>query len=232
MTGGRNQRLFERLRDGCSDEWRAYVEHRFVREMAAGTLPEAAFRAYLVQDYLFLIQFARAYALAAFKSDRVADMKSAATGLDAILNTEMALHVGFCADWGLSEADMAAAPEHSHNIAYTRYVLDCGMAGDLLDMHVALAPCMVGYAEIGARLVADPATVRDGNPYWRWIETYAADDFQAVAAEERAMLDRLAARTGVEARFERLQDIFRTATRLEAGFWQMGLDLQDAPLAS
>ncbi len=34
----------------------------------------------------------------------------------------------------------------------TRFVLDRGMAGDLLDLHVALAPCVLGYAEIGTAL--------------------------------------------------------------------------------
>ncbi|MEZ5669484.1 MAG: TenA family protein [Alphaproteobacteria bacterium] len=165
MTGS----LFARLKADCAADWKAYVEHAFVRGLADGSLPERVFRAYLVQDYLFLIQFARAYALAAYKADRLADMRQAAAGLDAILNTEMALHVAFCAGWGIDEAAMASAPEHPHTVAYTRYVLDTGLAGDLLDMHVALAPCMLGYAEIGARLLADPATRRDGNPYRPWI---------------------------------------------------------------
>ena len=57
--------IFDRLKASAAVEWRAYVDHAFVRQLGAGSLPEPAFRAYLVQDYLFLIQFARAYALAA-----------------------------------------------------------------------------------------------------------------------------------------------------------------------
>ena len=55
--------FFERLKAEASDEWRAYTEHAFTNGMADGSLPEAGFRHYLVQDYLFLIEFARAYAL-------------------------------------------------------------------------------------------------------------------------------------------------------------------------
>ena len=52
--------LFDQLKANCTHDWAAYVEHDFVRQLGAGTLPEAAFRQYLIQDYLFLIQFARA----------------------------------------------------------------------------------------------------------------------------------------------------------------------------
>ena len=50
--------FFERLKTGAFAEWRAYTEHPFTAGLADGTLPEVAFRHYLVQDYLFLIEFA------------------------------------------------------------------------------------------------------------------------------------------------------------------------------
>lgn len=216
--------LFAQLRDACRKDWQAYIGHPFVLGLGDGTLPEACFKHYLGQDYLFLIHFARAYGLAAFKADDLADVRQAAAGLAAIVDVEMGLHVKFCSGWGLSEADMAALPEAEATLAYTRYVLETGLAGDLLDLHVALSPCMLGYAEIGRTLMADKATKRDGNPYAPWIEMYASDDFQALAAEESATLDRLMARRGGPGRFESLAKNFRQATRLEAAFWQMGLD--------
>ena len=78
--------LFARLREAAGDAWTAYVEHAFVRMLAAGTLPEPAFRRYLVQDYLFLIHLARAYALAAYKADNLDDMRAASATLTAILD--------------------------------------------------------------------------------------------------------------------------------------------------
>ncbi|MCP5372498.1 MAG: thiaminase II [Hyphomicrobiales bacterium] len=215
--------LFARLRGACAGEWRAYVEHPFVAGLADGTLPQACFRHYLVQDYLFLIHFARAYALAAYKADTLDDIRQATEGLKAIVDVEMGLHVTFCAGWGLDEAAMAAAPEADATMAYTRYVLEKGLAGDLLDLHVALAPCIVGYGEIGARLAADPATRTDGNPYAAWIEMYASAEYQEVAAAEVAHLDRLMARRGGPGRLDGLVTTFRQATRLEAAFWDMGM---------
>ena len=94
--------FFKSLKAQAVSEWLAYTEHPFTTAMADGTLPEAAFRFYLVQDYLFLIEFARAYAVAVYKAPTLADMREASSGLDAILDVEMDLHVTLCAAWGLS----------------------------------------------------------------------------------------------------------------------------------
>lgn len=222
--------LFSRLQETCAPEWRAYVAHPFVAGLGDGTLPEARFRHYLIQDYLFLIHFARAYALAAYKAENLADIRQATGGLKAIVDVEMGLHVKFCARWGLSEAEMAAAPEADATMAYTRYVLEKGHAGDLLDLHVALAPCIVGYAEIGARLAA--GGIPADNPYGEWIEMYASADYQEVAAAEMAQLDRLMAVRGGPGRLASLTTTFRQATRLEAAFWDMGLNAPGAAATS
>lgn len=215
--------IFSRLKSAASTDWSSYVDHAFVRQLGDGTLPEAAFKTYLVQDYLFLIQFARAYALATYKSRTLDDMKSAQGGLANILD-EMNLHIKLCERWGLSPKDIESAPEHQATVAYTRYVLDCGMSGDLLDLHVALAPCVIGYAEIGKALAPNGVDALGDHPYREWIGEYASDGYQQVACRAEKHLDALAARAMTEQRFGDLVKIFATASRLEADFWQMALD--------
>ncbi|MBV9747434.1 MAG: thiaminase II [Acetobacteraceae bacterium] len=214
--------LFGRLRHDAGAVWDGYVAHDFVRALGQGTLPEAAFRHFLVQDYLFLIHFARAHALAGFKATQVADIRAAAAAVSAIIDVEMPLHVSYCAGWGLSEAEMAAAPEAVETMAYTRFVLERGLAGDLLDLQVALAPCLVGYGESGERLLADPATLRDGNPYAEWIAAYTSEEYRRVVRDAIAMLERLGEAHGAAARYPQLLATFVTATRLETAFWEMG----------
>ncbi len=214
--------FFARLTSAAVDEWREYTHHPFTDGMADGSLPEAAFRRYLVQDYLFLIEFARAYALAIYKSPTLTDMREAAAGVAAILDVEMDLHVKLCAGWGLSPAALEQSSPEPEMLAYTRYVLDAGMRGDLLALKVALAPCVIGYAEIAARLAARPGALDEGNPYRVWIAEYAGEAYQEVAAAAQAHLERLAERYATPAREAELTALFREATRLEAEFWQMG----------
>lgn len=223
-----NDDLFGQLKAACASEWRRYVAHPFVERLGDGSLAPACYKHYLIQDYLFLLHFSRAYALGVYKSDTIEDMRALAQTLDALLNAELGLHIRTCAEWGLSEADILAVPEAEQNLAYTRYVLETGLAGDLLDLLVALAPCVVGYREIGARLLAERGSALPANPYRDWITMYGGDEYRAVAEAARAQLDRVAARRlGGDAqaapRWLALCRIFATATRLEAGFWDMGL---------
>ena len=219
--------LFNRLKSDAPAQWRAYVDHAFVTGMGDGTLPGEAFRHYLAQDYLFLIHFARAYALAIYKAQTLDEMRSANETLKAILDVEMQLHVRLCASWGLSSRDLEALPEASATMAYTRFVLEAGMRGDLLDLHVALAPCVVGYAEIGADLASRPGALDAANPYREWIQEYSGVEYRDVADAAGRRLDELAATYLTEARYPRLLSLFDQATRLEADFWDMGLSLAD-----
>jgi thiaminase/transcriptional activator TenA len=216
--------LFHRLRDGARAEWDAYVAHPFVAGLIDGSLPAAAFKRYLVQDYLFLIHFARAFALAAFKSDTLADLSDRAATLHALTSHEMGLHVEYCRGWGISREAIEAEPEARETMAYTRYVLERGLAGDVLDLEVALAPCTIGYGAIGRAAVADAKLKPDGNPYMPWIAMYSGADYLAIADAQEARLERLWAQRGSAARMPQLTKTFAEACRLEAAFWQMGLD--------
>ena len=220
--------LFDRLKSDCQADWDEYTRHPFVQQLGDGRLSETSFRDYLVQDYLFLIQFARAYALSIYKSRSLKEMHNGLGGLKAILDVEMALHVRLCSRWGISKEQLEAAPEKSETVAYTRFVLDAGNSGDLLDLYTALAPCMIGYGEIGASLAS---VDQSDNPYREWIEEYASDDYQTVMQQAVDNLDTLAAEMMTEARYPRLKALFTAATNLEADFWQMGMNAANASVS-
>ncbi|RGP37291.1 thiaminase II [Pseudotabrizicola alkalilacus] len=203
--------------------WRDYTHHAFVEGLGRGDLPRARFLHYLRQDYVFLIHFARAWALAAAKADTLAELQAASATVQALAHVEMPLHVQICADAGIDAAMLEATEEAPANLAYTRYVLEAGYSGDFLDLMAALAPCVLGYGEIGARLAGR------GGAYADWIATYGGAEYQALCRDVGALIDaallhRLGPGWAGLPRFARLTQRFATATRLEVGFWQMGLD--------
>ena len=208
-----------------ADLWSRYTAHDFVEGLCAATLPRASFLHYLAQDYVFLVHFSRAWALAVVKSETLAEMQLASATVNALVNLEMQHHVKTCAKYGIDEQTLFNTTEAAENLAYTRYVLDAGYSGDLTDLLAALAPCIFGYGEIGVRLAQE--TVVD-NPYGEWIDTYAGNEYQQVCRDVGALLDQaLECRIGADfqksPRWARLTDRFITATRLEVGFWDMGL---------
>lgn len=217
-------RAFGLMRRAAGGAWRDYTRHAFVGGLGDGSLPEAAFLHYLRQDYVFLTHFARAWALAVVKSETADEMQAAVGTVNALITHEMPLHVRICAEAGISGKALFATRERPGNLAYTRFVLDAGFSGDLADLLAALMPCVLGYGEIGARLAREASSER----YRDWIDTYAGSEYQeacraAGALFDQALTRRIGADFEASPRWARLCDRFRTATELEIGFWQMGM---------
>lgn len=212
--------MVQQLIEAAKTDWEAYIYHPFVNRLADGTLPESCFQHYLKQDYLYLFHYSRALSLGIFKADNFEHIQYAHQANDLLLK-EIQLHIAFCRQWGISEQALMNEAESPACVAYTRYVLDCGVKGGLAELYTALAPCMLGYAAIGKRL-AGITTAH--NPYQAWIDTYAGEDFQQAAADFARRLDSFCAELS-DTRRRQLQTVFSTATRMEAAFWQMGLDL-------
>ncbi|NPD16897.1 TenA family protein [Xinfangfangia sp. D13-10-4-6] len=215
---------FQALRSSCPGEWQAYTQHEFVQGLADGSLPQSGFLTYLRQDYIFLIHFSRAWSLAVVKAGNLAEMQAASATVHGLLHHEMALHRRICAGHGIDAASLEATEEAPENLAYTRYVLDAGLSGDFLDLLAALLPCVLGYGEIGARLLPGAS----GSRYGDWITTYGGAGYQAICHEAGALFDRaVRARLGDSPRslprWQGLERHFRMATRLEAAFWGIGL---------
>lgn len=217
--------LLDKLMTANQADWNRYVQHSFVRQIGDGTLDRACFEHYLKQDYIFLIQYARAYGLAAFKSSNLAELNHAKGLMSAIVDIEMNLHVEYCESWGIDQSTLENTVESTANMAYTRYVMERGLAGDLLDLNVALAPCVIGYAEVANWLSAQSFLKIEGNPYASWIEMYTSDEYQEVAQAHRDIINQIELSQLTEQRTASLVSTFGAATRLEVDFWQMGLDI-------
>ncbi|KAL3425463.1 phosphomethylpyrimidine kinase [Phlyctema vagabunda] len=200
--------------------WRQHTEHKFVAGLADGTLPLDNFKYYLIQDYLYLIQFARASALAGFKAKTIEDI-AAAGKIIANIHREMDLHVAYCKEFGVTKEEMESIEESQACTAYTRYVLDIGQTEDLLALQVSMAPCLIGYMHIAKRLFADPKSKREGNIYWKWIEAYVAENYEEEVRIGSEVLEKYAVLQS-PSRIEELAKIFIHATNMETGFWNMG----------
>ena len=130
----------------------AILNHPFVTGIGDGTLDMERFKHFIRQDYLYLIEFGRVLALASAKAPSLEAMGRFADLLNETLNTEMSLHRGYCARFGITEAELEATQPAPTMQAYTDFLVRTAYDGSFGELACALLPCMWGYCEIGLTL--------------------------------------------------------------------------------
>lgn len=198
--------------------WDAQVEHPFVQGITDGSLDEEIFKRWILQDYLYLKEFARVFAWAAAKADRLESMGWYARMLELTLDTEMALHRQYAARFGLSVDDLENQEMWPTTRAYTDFLVRTAADGDLADLLAALLPCAWGYVHIAQRISSGsrPSDQR----YADWIDQYTAEEFAEAAAWLRRELERLS-EGATDQKKKRLTGLFLQSSRYEWQFWEM-----------
>ena len=213
-----NTTFTDELRLAAAPIWKADLEHPFVRGIADGSLPTEKFKFYLIQDYLFLLDYSRVFAHGVIKASDEATMAIFAQLLNGTLNTEMDLHRGYCDKFGISAAEMETASIAPTTHAYTRHLLNVAEAGTLAELVAGVLPCQWGYAEIGTTLAK-----QGGSPeplYQEWIDMYASPEFLSFGEWLRSLLNSLVAAYSPSEK-ERIKDTFLMSSRYEYLFWEM-----------
>lgn len=204
------------LLDVGVDIWAAQYEHPFVTELAAGTLDEAAFRYWVEQDYRYLLDYARTFALAGTTAREEETMATLLGVAHQTLDVEMDLHREFAADYGLSAADLEAVEKAPTCVAYTNFLVRTAHEGSLAETAAAIYPCAQGYLDVAEHM----ADIAEGeHRYTPFIELYTSEEFREEVAALRELVDDCAERWPGER--ERMREAFLTSARLEHRFWEM-----------
>ena len=206
----------DELRHAAADLWQAQFDHPFIRGIADGTIDPDRFRFFIRQDYLYLIDYARVFALACARAPRLELMERFAELTHSTIATEMDLHRAYALEWGVSREQLDAEKPGPTTQAYSNYLLRTAAGGDFGELVAALLPCMWGYSELGRHLAQGPRPAEERCA--RWIDMYASEEFAQLAGWCRQACDELAADTGPAGR-DRMREAFVTCSRYELEFW-------------
>jgi thiaminase/transcriptional activator TenA len=220
--------FYQEMRQKADPLWQAIVAHPFVKGIGDGTLSRDRFEFYLKQDYVYLIEFSRVFALAGAKARILPDMGTFATLLNVTLNTEMELHRKTCAAFGIPAQELAKTRKSMVTSAYTDMLVRTCYEGSLSDILAVLVPCACGYVEIARTLKSKGLP---DNPFYRdWIETYTSREFCELADWLVDKMNEHAA--GAPARLkEHWYRLYETSTRFEYLFFDMGWKKEEWPVA-
>ena len=214
----------QRLYEAARPIWEACHVHPFVTGIGDGTLEVEKFRYFLLQDYLYLFDYARVFAWGVVKARSPELMRFFSANVDAILGGEMKIHRAYMARLGITEEQVFAVRPALPNLSYTNYMLSAAAAGGPAEIVAAILACSWSYAEIGTRLAARPGALE--HPFYgEWVQGYSSEEYQETNRALVERMDALAAGCSEE-EYRRLEEIFVACSRYELGFWEMAWKLE------
>ena len=213
-----------RLHDAAAPVWEACLRHPFVTGIGDGTLDMEKFRYFMLQDYLYLFDYARVFALGVVKARDPELMRVFAANVDAILGGEMKIHRAYMKRLDITEEQVFSVKPALANLSYTNYMLSVAQTGGPMEIVASILACSWSYAEIGQALAAIPGAAE--HPFYgEWIRGYASEEYAATNQALIELMDSLAADAGEE-QLTYLTDVFVNCSRYELGFWDMAWDVQ------
>ncbi len=213
-------KMMDRLLAASGDIWRGYHDHPFVRGIQDGTLERDKFRYYIIQDYLYLIEYAKVFAVGITKGKSLAVMQLFASYIEAILGGEMNIHNGYVGRFGITQRELDETPPALDNRSYTAYMMAAAHAGGEAEVLTAILSCAYSYEVIGRRMVRENPASAEHPFYGDWVRGYAGEDYHRKNLELIGMLERLTA-DYTEPQKRRLEEIFTVCSRYEDAFWDM-----------
>ena len=213
-----------RLHDAAASIWEACLKHPFVTGIGDGTLAPEKFRHYMLQDYLYLFDYARVFALGIVKARDPELMRTFAANVDAILGGEMKIHRAYMKRLGITEEQVFAVKPALDNLSYTSYMLSVASSGSPMEIVASILACSWSYAEIGQALAAVPGAAE--HPFYgEWIQGYSSEEYAATNQALIELMDSLAAdATGEQIAY--LTEVFVNCSRYELGFWDMSWEMR------
>ncbi len=208
----------EQLWRSIEDVFAQILAHPFLKGLTDGTLDEDAFRFYVVQDALYLRDFARGLAILGAKAPEDEWLMMFCEHAKTAIVVERALHESFFREWGLTDEQVYTTPMAPTNLLYTSYLLRVAYERPFHEGVGAFLPCYWIYLEVGKALE------QKGSPhplYQRWIGTYASAEYEGVVRQVIAVTDRIA-ETLTDAQREAMRHHFVLTSKMEWLFWDMG----------
>lgn len=215
----------ERLLKAAEDVWAGYHTHPFVEGLKYGTLDQEKFRWYMIQDYWYLMEYTKVFAIGVTKSNSVEVMKIFAKYIGAILDGEVNVHNGYMAEFGITQEELNRTPIAQDNRSYTSYMLSAAQKGGEAEVLTAIFSCAYSYEVIARRIVEEVPTAPAHPFYGRWVRGYITERYTGNNVVLMDLLERLTAHY-TEAQLQRLEEIFVACSRYEASFWDMAWNMR------
>ena len=166
----------EQLLLATKDIWQQYNQHPFVLGIQDGTLDKEKFRYYIIQDYLYLEDYARTFAVGVAKAKSL-KMANLFAKYIAVMNGELDVHTGYLAKLGITQEEIHSTPRALDNLSYTSYMLRVAYEEGEVEILAAILSCAYSYEVIAKMIVENNPASINNEFYGDWIKGYVSDGY-------------------------------------------------------
>lgn len=205
--------------------WQSYLKHPFIWGLANGDLPLKKFRFYLLQDYLYLFDYAKVFAHTLTKTDNKEIMSLCSFSINNILNGEMKIHKGYMSRMGISKEDVEKVKASLTNLSYTSYMLNVAEHGDETTGLAAILSCAISYEFIGKWIAKNYPNSINHEFYGEWIRGYSGEEYANANRRLEKLMNKLCENLS-ENQIQKLIDIFVICSKYEYKFWDMAWNME------
>ncbi|MEE0110030.1 MAG: TENA/THI-4 family protein [Oscillospiraceae bacterium] len=199
--------------------WEKCLNSGFLHKLENGVLDETCFMGYIVDDSLYLREYAKVFAWGMTKAETMDDIRACYSLLSFVNEGEDATRRYYLNRYGLKDAEIQDLPQRPENRAYTECMIDAAQNGGMAECMMACLPCMISYGWIFQQLLARTPSVKD-TPYWPLVRDYASEGYNAACQEWSDYTDRICSSLSSE-RQKHCMEIFRACSVHELHFWEM-----------
>lgn len=216
--------VVDRLLAAAKPIWDRYNDHPFVKGIEDGTLDKEKFRYYILQDYLYLEEYAKVFAIGVAKAESLEMIRLFAGYINVLTDGEMDIHRGYMGELGITQEELDSTERAIDNLSYTSYMLRVAYEETQVEILAAILSCAHSYEMIAKRIIENNPDSVNHPFYGEWIKGYASDAYTKENVTLMAHLDRLT-ENYTEAQIQHLIDIFVISSRYEEKFWDLSWNM-------
>lgn len=217
--------ILDKFLAATAEIWAEYNKHPFVKGLEDGTLAKEKFRHYMIQDYLYLIDYGKVFAIGMAKAKSTESRQLFSAYIRSISECEMDTHRGYMGIMGISHDEIEKSKMALDNLSYTSYMLRVAYEEGEAEIVAAILSCAYSYEVIAKKILENNPEAAKHSFYGAWVNSYAGEEYHEDNVVLIDWMEKLA-KDYNEEQVQHLVDIFVACSRYELDFWEMAWSLK------